>query len=1074
MFDYTKIKDPCFFSEHTLPAHSDHTAYPDEEHLRRGENPFRESLNGWWKLSYARNLNETVRGFEKKEFDCHGWGDIRVPAHIQLEGYDAPVYVNVQYPWDGHEQICPGEIPQKYNPTASYVKYFSVPRRMKNRPLFISFQGVESGIALWLNGHYLGYSEDSFTPSDFELTPYVCEGENKLAVQVFKWTSGSWAEDQDFFRFSGIFRDVFLYTTPEVHIADLKIQTRLDETYDNAALCVEVCGSGSGTVRAQLREVLSENCLTPEEVLRGLHPRECCGELLAESEFALREGVGALTLPVTGFRLWSAEQPNLYELLLTVTDTQGKITEAICEFVGFRRFEMQDKLMLLNGRRIIFKGVNRHEFSACAGRVPQERELLQDLLTMKRSNINAIRTSHYPNDSRLYRMCDFLGFYLMDENNMETHGSWEPLSRGAGEWDMVLPCDNDDWRGMMLDRVNSVYQRDKNHPSILIWSCGNESFGGSVIKAMSDSFRALDDTRLVHYEGVFHDRRFNDTSDMESRMYPSVREIEEFLEKDQSRPYICCEYSHAMGNSCGAMHKYTDLTDTQPLYQGGFLWDYIDQSLDKKNRYGETFQAYGGDFDDRPSDYNFSGNGIVYGGDRTPSPKLQEVKFNYQNISAVVSADTVRVINKHLFINTERFDCTVTVERQGRLLQRMSLQTDVAPLSQKEYKLPLRPVTQPGEYTVTVSFALKEKTSWAEAGHEIAFGQGIFTAAGAADGKNADNDSAAHITYPKEPGRAEMRGCSQARFEVVHGKWNLGVRGEHFEVLFSYPQGGLTSYCYGGKELLKEMPRPNFWRAPVDNDKGNHMPARYAQWKIASLYLTHCDSETNAWSEPLVEEFADRVRVTYVYRLPTTPAAQCRTAYTVFADGTVETTLHYDPVAALGDMPEFGMMMKMDADYDSVQWYGMGPEETYADRCRGAKLGVFENRVTDNLARYLVPQECGNRTGVRWARVYSRSGRGLMVWAAGGNHRSGASCGNGAPGRNGQAAMNFSALPYTPHELEHARHAYELPPVHYTVLRMSAAQMGIGGDDSWGARTHPEYLIDVSGALEFTYCFKGI
>lgn len=1031
MFDYLKLANPEFFKENVLPAHSDHICYPGVEWMERGENPFRESLNGLWKFSYARNFSELVQDFELPETDCRGWADIRVPAHIQMEGYDIPAYVNVQYPWDGREQIWAGEIPTRFNPVASYVKYFTVPEAMKNKPLFISFQGVESGMILWLNGHYVGYSEDSFSPSDFELTPYVKDGENKLAVQVIKWTGGSWTEDQDFFRFSGIFRDVYLYTRPEVHIADLKIRTLLDDIYASAELAVDAHGCGSGSVRAVLRESVLEEYRLPQILESGNLPSGC-GTVFAESEFAFQDGEGHMRLPVRDFKLWSAEEPNLYELLLTVFDGQGNITEVICEAVGFRRFEKKDGLMCLNGKRIVFKGVNRHEFSARAGRVPQNDEILQDVLTMKRHNINAIRTSHYPNDSRIYRLCDRLGIYMIDENNMESHGSWEPIGRGAGEMDMAVPGDAPQWREIMLDRVNSIYQRDKNHPAVLIWSCGNESFGGYNISRMADRFRELDDTRLVHYEGVFHDRRYNESSDMESQMYPSVESIKEFLAKDGSKPFICCEYTHAMGNSCGAMHKYTELTDTEPLYQGGFIWDYVDQSLYKKDRYGQEFQAYGGDFGERPTDYNFSGNGIVYGGDRSPSPKMQEVKYNYQNVTAEVFKDRVRICNKNLFVNTSAFACNVTLARDGRVIGRAPLKTEVAPLSQKEYELPVSVPKLPGEYVITVSFVLKQDTLWAKVGHEVAFGQGIFRV----EGKSALNRN--HTSHP---------------LEVIRGTLNLGVCGEEFEALFSYASGGLVSYRYGGVEMIEAIPKPNFWRAPTDNDEGCGMPARYAQWKIASLYLSHKDYETNAWAEPLIEKEKNRVTVTYTYYMPTKPTASCQVAYTVYGDGTIETELSYNPVKELGDMPEFGMIMKINADYDRLEWYGMGPEETYADRCRGAKLGIYQNKVTDNLARYLVPQECGNKTGVRWARVTDRRGRGLLFTGD---------------------AMNFSALPWTPHELENARHAYELPQVHYTVIRAAKQQMGIGGDDSWGARPHREYLINTGEKLTFKFTMKGI
>ncbi len=1012
-FDYNRVKNPQYFQENRLPARSDHVWYGGREEMEAGESSFRHSLNGLWKFAYAPNYASSPEGFEAVDYDCRGWADIRVPAHIQLEGYDIPQYANVQYPWDGREQIAPGQIPQRFNPVADYVKYFTLPENMEDRPVFVSFQGVESAFALWCNGSFVGYSGDSFSPSEFELTPYLTKGENKLAASVFKWSAGSWCEDQDFFRFSGIFREVYLYTVPPVHVSDLKIQALVSESYDRGRVIVTLMSDGEG--EASLCLSLREK---GEDVL--------CGEQTAP----LVKGPNRVTVFVENPRLWSAEEPNLYRLLVEVKDREGNVRELIPERLGFRRFEIVDSVMRLNGRRIVFKGVNRHEFSSVSGRVLREDELLQDLITMKRHNINAIRTCHYPNDSRLYPLCDELGFYLIDECNLESHGSWEPVQRGIADIESVVPGDRPEWHDMILDRANSMYQRDKNHPSILIWSCGNEAYGGKTIYDVSNFFREQDPYRIVQYEGIYNDRRFPDTSDVESQMYTPAEQIEEWLKENRSKPFICCEYAHAMGNSCGALHKYTALTETEPLYQGGFIWDYVDQSLYKKDRYGKYFQAYGGDFGERPTDYNFSGNGIVYGGDRTPSPKMQEVKYLYQNIGIRVEEDAVEIVNRNLFVNTDSYRCVVLLEREGRLLSETPWPVSVAP--GRSVRLPL-PVTLPdreGEYAVTVSFRLREDTPWARAGHEVAYGQGVFTRT---DRLIADRP----LREPRP-------------LQVVMGNANLGVRGEEFEALFSFNFGGLTSYRYGGRELLASIPRPNFWRAPIDNDCGNDMMGRYGQWKLASMYLTHHGVQGQ---NPVVLKKEDCVLVIYTYLLPTKPQASCDLCYRVYGDGTIEVSLSYEPVPGLGDMPEFGVIFKMDADYDRLEWYGNGPQETYVDRQEGAKLGLYRNLVADNMARYLVPQECGNKTGVRYAKVTDLQGRGMIFAGRG---------------------MHFSALPYTPHEMENAMHPYELPQVHYTVVRAALSQMGVGGDNSWGARTHEEYLLRVNDRMEFTFCFKGI
>lgn len=1026
-FEIKKIHDPKFFKENCMAAHSDHVAYANETEAEEKKSSFRLLLDGIWKFHYARNYTQTVNGFEAETFDCKCWEDIRVPAHIQMEGYDIPQYVNIQYPWDGREDVWRDAVPSEFNPVASYVKYFTLPEGFRKNGLYISFQGVESGFALWLNGHYVGYSEDSFTPSDFDLTPYVKEGENKLAVQVFKWTSSSWCEDQDFYRFSGIFRSVYLYTMPKVHVYDLKVQPVVDEAVLNADLLVTMQMRGEGKARLTLTGSRNYSVLEEKEE-----------QIIFSEELPVSEGEVHFEKEVKKPDLWSAEIPNLYTLTIECFDQNGERSELVSQRIGFRRFEMKDGIMTLNGKRIVFKGVNRHEFSSKTGRVVTREEVLKDIVTMKQNNINAIRTCHYPDASIIYDLCDEYGLYMIAENNLESHGSWDAAMHGSAPKDTIVPGDNMDWEPMMLDRVNSCYQRDKNHPAVLIWSVGNESYGGKVIFDMSEKFRALDPYRLVHYEGIFNDRRYEATSDMESQMYTSVENVKKFLAEHKEKPFIMCEYTHAMGNSCGAMHKYTDLTDTEPRYQGGFIWDYIDQSILKKDRYGKDFQAYGGDFLERPTDYNFSGNGICYGGDRDPSPKMQEVKFNYQNISILFEKEgKFTVVNKNLFANTDRFRCVAVLQKNGVVVKKQEIETAVPPLSTKDYEIPFailraddkdQKKDTDAEYTLTVSFWLKEDMSWADAGHEVAFGQKI---------------------YKKIPAFH----ASEKPIRVVHGKVNIGVKGEDFDCLFSMLSGGLVSYRYAGKEMIEKIPMPNFWRAPVDNDNGSMAPARYAQWKIASMYISHRNGGMFDNVPTKVEEKDNTVTVTYTYFMPTTPASKCQVAYTVFGDGTIETKLMYDPVEGLPDMPEFGMMFWFNADYDNLTWYGMGPDETYADRRHGAKLGIYSNKVADNMAKYLVPQECGNKVGVRYARLVDAKGRGMMFEGD---------------------ELSFSALPYTPHELENAAHVYELPQVHHTIVRVALAQMGVGGDDSWGSLVHPEYHIDVTKPLEFTFRFKGI
>ena len=1009
-FDENRLKDPDFFRENRLDAHSDHTVEP----------AYRLCLNGLWKFAHAVNPTQVIPGFEQPEMDCHGWGDIHVPAHIQLEGWGTPQYANTQYPWDGLADIRPGELPENFNPVACYVKYFRLPEDMQGKRVFISFQGVESCVALWLNGTYIGFSSDSFTPHEFELTDALRDGENKLACRVYRWCSGSWLEDQDFLRFSGIFRDVYLYAVSSVHVWDLKIVAEPDETFMNGILRWQAKTETPAGTRLAV-------CLKDGEEVLAEGSGEVSGRM--ESE-------GSLT--ADRIRLWSAEDPYLYELRLTLTAPDGTEETAV-QKVGFRKIEIRDSIIRVNGVRVVFKGVNRHDFCGETGRAVTEEKVRRDLLTMKRNNINAIRTSHYPNASMLYRLCDELGLYIIDENNMESHGMWDMLWQGYIKIDQMFPGAQKAWEPMLLDRVRSVTERDRNHPSVIIWSCGNESLTGPVILAMSREFKRLDPTRPVHYEGDhqvdFFDPalRLREITDIETEMYTPAHKIREYLKEHRDKPFILCEYTHSMGNSNGAMHKYTELAYEEELYQGGFIWDFIDQGLVMRDRFGRETLTYGGDWDDRPTDGIFCGNGIVFA-DGRETPKLQEVKYNYQDIVVRPDAEKMEVINRHMFTSTAVFRCVAVLARDGKEIARREIETNVAPLSSAVYPLPFGKQTEPGEYTVTVSFRLREDTPWAPEGFETAFGQGVWS------------------VNEKESACRKLNG----ELFFMNSPWNITVRGDHFSVQFSRLTGALTSYRWGDTEYLKAPLMPNFWRAPTNNDYGNRMPQRYAQWKIASQYcMAGFDPETskkNAAVRPQ-QEADGSVTFTMTYDLPTKPAASCMVTYRICPCGRVDVCMDYDPVKELGEMPEFGMITRLSADCDRVRFYGLGPQENYIDRREGARLGIWDFRAGENLTPYLLPQECGNRTGVRWAEITDAKGQGLKLWLNGGE---------------------FSALPWTPHEIENAAHGYELPPVNYTVLKLSTRQMGIAGDDSWGARTHPEYLLDATKPLRFEFSFKGI
>ena len=992
----TWLEDPEVFAVNRKEAHSDHVYYENTEEMVLGADmPLRQSLNGTWYFSYAKNPTVRVKDFYKKDFDCRMFDSIEVPGHIQTQGYDRCQYINTMYPWDGTEYLRPPMVSKEYNPVGSYVKYFVLEKNLQDKPVFVSFQGVETAFYVWLNGVFIGYSEDSFTPAEFELTPYLQDGENKLAVEVYKRSSASWLEDQDFWRFSGIFRDVYLYAVPKTHIEDLSVKSTLDNSYKNGKLYLKLKISGHTDCAVKAVLLNAEEKIVFEKNIKGNSICEISGEV---------ENVHA----------WSAEDPYLYQLYLYVEDQKGNLIEAVPELVGFRTFEMIDKVMHINGKRIVFKGVNRHEFNVRRGRSIKKEDMLWDIEFMKQHNINAVRTSHYPNESLWYRLCDIYGIYLIDETNLESHGSWQKMGECEPSWN--VPGSRPEWKEAVLDRAKSMFERDKNHPSILIWSCGNESYAGTCIEAMSDYFHEKDDTRLVHYEGVFWNREFDHISDMESRMYAKPAEIEAFLSNDPKKPYISCEYMHAMGNSCGGMKLYTDLESKYELYQGGFIWDYIDQSMLRKNEQGEEVFAYGGDYDDRATDYEFCTNGIVYA-DRKISPKAQEVKQLYANVKLTPDENGVLIKNENLFISTEAYTLVYRMMLDGYPVFE-SMRNVVVQAQEEQYvKLDYPNIDEPGEYTYEVAMELTEDTIWADAGHGICFGQFVKK-----------------VTEEEEQTTKKM--------QVIYGDVNIGVKGEGFLAMFSKSEGGLASLQYDGTEYITRAPKTSYWRACTDNDRGAKQGFDRSMWLTAGLYQKVIDVK--------VEELEEQVRITFEYELPTIPKAYSTISYVMSGDGVVHVHLLYKGTEGLPEIPAFGMDFKLKERYHNFEYYGYGPEENYVDRMEGARLGIFEGTAKENLSNYLIPQECGNRVGTRWLKVTDEYGRGLQFTCE-------------------EIPFESSVLPYSAYELENALHQEELPKIHYTWVRILAKQMGVGGDDSWGAPVHEQYRIPSDKNLEIAF-----
>jgi len=1080
-FDKSIVSNPRIFKENRVDAHSGHRFYePGYENEKNiiaqdycapdSDHSLMRSLNGIWKVFVVKNPSLIPEDFYKNDFDISGFSDINVPAHIQIEGFDKKAYVNYQYPWDGVEDVVPGQMPMEYNPVACYVNYFDIKDIKAYSRYLISFDGVEANVVLWINGEYVGYAEDAFTTSEFDITDYIKEGKNKIAALVYKWCGSCFVDDQDFFRFSGIFRDVTLVMHKNVHINDISVTTDLDESYEDAVLNVALKLEGDIKEGMRIRYSLAfEDRLFLLPVLEG--------DVEAASNVKISE-------KVENPAKWSAEKPNLYRLSFEIYseaaissdeyDTDGGVIEKSELKVGFRKFEMIDGIMCLNGKRIVFNGVNRHEFSAVSGRAISYEDTKYDIINMKKNNINALRTCHYPDAEFVYDLCDEYGLYVICETNMESHGSWANIYAGLTTKEKVVPGDNPDFAELIIDRATSMIEKEKNHPSIIIWSCGNESFGGSNIYNMSNHMRKLDPTRLIHYEGIFHDRRYNETSDMESQMYPSVKQIEEYLAENKEKPFICCEYSHAMGNSCGAMFKYTDLAKREPRYQGGFIWDYIDQAIETENIFGEKYMGYGGDFGERPCDYEFSGNGICYA-DRSDSPKMPSVKYNYQpadfRVEMLDGCPVIYAKNLNLFTDFSEYNIDAEIAYNGEIIEVYDVLGDINTLEPgKEahviidagfedydsydeidktywYRRILDDYAD-GVLTFTVNLRLANDTNYGEEGDLVGFYEYREELTKKAFGDDYNKDEDLHIVF-SEYTQSELD-C----FRVIKGGYNLGVRGENFSALFTMLNGGLSSYVYNGKEYIDILPRPNFWRAPTDNDRGNQMPFRYAQWKIASDYQVFREPAGGPTSVPAtIEEHKDKVIVTYTYYLPTVPASKIMVAYTVRPNGVIDVKMDYPHVDGLIEMPEFGMLFRLPHSLKNVSWLGLGPQETYADRKQGAKFRIYSNKVEDNFAKYLRPQECGNHTDVYSANVTDERGHGIEFRGY---------------------SMNFSALPYTPDEIECALHPYELKRSDHTVVRVSMAQMGIAGDDTWGALTHPEFLLPNDRDLTFEFSFKGI
>ncbi len=1003
------ITDPGVFAVNRVAAHSNHTFFTHAPQL--GEtSDLKQTLDGEWKVAIAEaaDVNLESAPFAAKDFNDSSFTHINVPSQLETQGLLKAQYVNIQYPWDGHEDLSAPNVPSR-NHVAIYRRSFRINETLARTAaqagtITMTFHGAACAIYVWINEQFAGFGEDAFTPSEFDVTALLNDGENTVTVACYEFSSASWLEDQDFWRLHGLFRSVELTAQPHVHIEDIKLEADFDHT------------SGTGTLDAALliRNAKQEVAITATitdasgaTVWEGTQP--------AAAQTAISSG------QLHGIAPWSAESPNLYTLTLTLLDKDGSTLETAVQRIGFRRFGIENGVMKLNGKRIEFKGVNRHEFDMRSGHTLSKQDMIDDIIFCKRHNINAVRTSHYPNDQRWYDLCDEYGIYLIDETNIETHGTWT-IPGDVPTPDTAIPGSKPEWEGACVDRINSMMKRDYNHPSVLIWSLGNESYGGDVFRAMYRHAHGLDPRRPVHYEGIVHAREWDDVTDIESRMYAHANEIEEYLKGNPKKPYISCEYMHAMGNSVGNIDEYIAL-ERYEQYQGGFIWDFIDQALLKQDADGSERLCYGGDFGDRPSDYEFSGNGLLFA-DRTATPKAQEVKQLYANVRIMPDENGVTIENRNLFVSTGDFTFAVRMLADGKPVWQAERRFDVEPKQTERFAVEWPSAPSGAEVVYEVAQCLAAPTNWAPAGYELCFGQHIATGA----------DSPTSLTAQSATEVAPSDGA------ITLGRWNAGVRGAGREILLSKSQGGIVSYTFQGREFVLRRPQITCFRPLTDNDRGAGHGFERAQWMTAGRYAKCVDTR--------IEQLdAARLKATYTYELATPQRSEVIVAYEVSTSGRVHLSVDYPGEKGLPTLPAFGIEWMLPVAYSRLRFYGLGPAETYHDRKNGGKLGIWNTSAYADHAPYLTPQETGNHTEVRWAEITDEAGHGLRV------------------SRHSEQTFDMSLLPYSSFMIEEATHQEELPAPQHMFLRLMAAQMGVGGDDSWGAPVHAQHQIPADKPL---------
>jgi beta-galactosidase len=1006
-------ENPGMIAQNKEPAHNTLVPYLDKEKATRCDrfqSGFFRALNGKWKFFWSKKPADRPKDFYLPEYDVSQWDEIQVPSNWQLAGYGIPYYLNHPYVFEKN----PPNIQHDYNPVGSYRTEFEIPANWQNRQVFVHFDGVESAFYLWINGKKVGYSQGSRTPAEFNITPFLQDGKNILAAEVYRWSDGSYLECQDFWRLSGIFRNVYLFSAPNVHIRDFEVHCDLDENYRDAVL----------SIIAKVKNYGSEGCRDQsiEAVFLDMNGLPVKSEILM-SDFSAYIAPGSESLlkmkaDICSPRKWSADEPNLYTVLMALKDKEGNILEyESCRF-GFREVEVKNGQLLVNGIPVLLKGVNRHEHDPDSGHFITKESMLEDIRLMKKHNINAVRTCHYPDDPIWYDLCDLYGIYLIDEANIESHGmGYKP--------DETL-ANKPEWKKAHMDRIQRMVERDKNHPSVIVWSMGNEAGDGTNFEAASDWIHHRDPSRPVHYERA----GLRSHTDIYCPMYARIPHLIRYAEQRCDRPLILCEYAHAMGNSVGNLIDYWDVIEKYDHLQGGFIWDWVDQGIRKRTDDGREFWAYGGDFGEEKSDQNFCMNGLVLP-DRSVTPKLLEVKKVYQYVKMKpldLARGIIKVINRYDFINLNRFVIDWEVLEDGQeILSGSIVSPDIAPGESKILGFGLDKISpKPGsEYLLSVFVRTPETSGLLPKGHEVAKEQYILPF-------HADTSTA------KIPSGQPLK--LEESENAVH------IKGKNFSVEFDKSSGLLTSFLYRGTELIQAGPTPNFWRAPTDNDFGNRMPERCAVWKKAS-------SNRKLERFEIASREDTRIQIVAGYRLPDV-ASNHTITYTILSTSDVIINNHFVPgKEGLPELLRFGLRMRVPKDFERVQWYGRGPHENYWDRKTSAFIGLYTNSVEDQFVKYASPQENGYKTDVRWVALSKQNDVGLLAV--------------------GMPEICFSALPYSIEDLTQesrgTKHPTDLPENNFVEFHIDLNQTGVGGDDSWGARPLEKYTLF---AKEYTYSLR--